>query len=148
MEPITVFTIGYEERSIDEFLGRLKKHGITTLIDVRQIPHSRKRDFSKSRITEHLRSVGIRYIHMGKLGSPKPLRAKLHEDKNYDSFFEEYLKYIEPLRSDMEELYEDIIAHNISCFMCMERDFSQCHRSVVAKKIKEIDGNGLVITHI
>lgn len=148
MEPITVFTIGYEEKTIDEFLGRLKKHGIDTLIDVREIPFSRKRDFSKSRISEHLQSVGIKYIHIGKLGSPKGLREKLHRDKDYDSFFEEYRTYLETLADDVEELYEEVIAHDVSCFMCMERDPFQCHRMVVARKIKEIDGNGLVITHI
>ncbi len=148
LEPITVFTIGYEERTIDEFLGRLKKHGITTLIDVREIPYSRKRDFSKSRLSEHLQYAGVKYIHVGKLGSPKPLREKLYKDKNYDSFFEGYRTYLETLNGDMKELYEKVIADNISCFMCMERDPLKCHRIVVAKKMKEIDGNGMVITHI
>ncbi|MCL4456697.1 MAG: DUF488 domain-containing protein [Nitrospirae bacterium] len=148
MEPITVFTIGYEERTIDEFLGRLKKHKIKTLIDVREIPFSRKRDFSKSKINEHLQSAGIKYIHIGKLGSPKHLREKLKKDKDYDAFFDGYRTYIETLNGDMEELYEEVITNRVSCFMCMERDPLKCHRMVVAKKIKEIDGNGLVITHI
>lgn len=148
MEPKTIYTIGYEERTIDEFLGRLKRNGITILIDVREIPYSRKSDFSKSRISEHLESAGIKYIHVGKLGSPKPLREKLHRDKDYDSFFDGYRGYLETLNDDVEELYEEVIAHEVSCLMCMERDPFQCHRMVVAKKIKEIDGNGLVITHI
>lgn len=148
MEPKTIYTIGYEERTIDEFLGRLKRNGITILIDVREIPYSRKRDFSKSRISEHLESAGIKYIHVGKLGSPKPLREKLHRDKDYDSFFDGYRGYLETLNDDVEELYEEVIAHEVSCLMCMERDPFQCHRMVVAKKIKELDGNGLVITHI
>lgn len=148
MGPKTVFTIGYEERTIDEFLDRLKKNKITTLIDVREIPFSRKRDFTKSKIIEHLRAAGIRYIHVGKLGSPKPLREKLHKDKDYESFFEGYRTYLETLNGDMKELYEEVIAIGVSCFMCMERDPFQCHRMVVAKKIKEIDGNGLLIKHI
>jgi len=148
MEPIIVFTIGYEEKTIDEFLGRLKKHGINTLIDVREVPYSRKCDFSKTRISEHLQMAGIKYIHIGKLGSPKELREKLHKDKDYDSFFESYRNYLETLNDDMEELYQEIIACDVSCLMCMERDPFKCHRMVVAKKIKEIDGNGLIITHI
>ena len=148
MSPITVFTIGYEERTIDEFLGRLTTHNIDTLIDVREVPYSRKRDFSKSKISEHLQAAGIKYIHIGKLGSPKPLREKLHKDKNYDSFFEGYREYLETLDGDMATLYDEIVSREVSCFMCMERDPFKCHRMVVAKKIKEIDGNGLVITHI
>lgn len=143
-----IFTIGYEDRTIAEFLDRLKKHGVNTLIDVREIPFSRKRDFSKTRLSEHLEAAGIKYIHIGKLGSPRELRKKLHEDKDYDSFFDKYKAYLETLNGDMEELYENIIARDVSCFMCMERDPFKCHRTVVAKKIKEIDGDGLVITHI
>ncbi len=148
MEPITVFTIGYEDWSIDEFLSRLKKSKIKTIIDIREIPNSRKRDFSKKRISEHLQGAGIKYIHIGKLGSPKPLRDKLHRDKNYKSFFEEYRTYLESLTGEMRDLYKEVIAQDVSCFMCVERDPFQCHRMVVAKKIKEIDGNGLLIKHI
>ena len=148
LDPITVFTIGYEERTIDEFLGRLKKHNIHTLIDVREVPFSRKRDFSKRKISEHLQSSGIKYVHIGKLGSPKPLREKLHKDKDYDSFFDGYRKHLETLNGDMAALYDEIVSREVSCFMCMERDPLKCHRMVVAKKIKEIDGNGLIITHI
>lgn len=148
MNPITVFTIGYEEQTIDEFLGKLKKNKIAVLIDVREIPYSRKRDFSKSKISEHLQSAGIKYIHVQKLGSPKPLREKLHKDKDYEAFFEGYRTYLETLSEEVEDLYEDVITQDVSCFMCMERDPFQCHRMVVAKKIKEIDGNGLLIKHI
>jgi uncharacterized protein (DUF488 family) len=43
-----VFTIGYEGRDIDEFVICLKDFNITRLIDVRELPLSRKRGFSKS----------------------------------------------------------------------------------------------------
>lgn len=38
--------------------------------------------------------------------------------------------------------------HETSCIMCFERDPFQCHRKIVAEKVKEIDGNGLIITHL
>ena len=38
--------------------------------------------------------------------------------------------------------------HETSCIMCFERDPFQCHRKIVAEKVKEIDGNGIIITHI
>jgi uncharacterized protein (DUF488 family) len=70
MGSISVFTIGYEERSIDEFISRLKKFHINVLIDVREIPTSRKAGFSKKRLAEFLRSADIEYIHVKALGSP------------------------------------------------------------------------------
>src|ERR1043166_3746942 len=38
---ITVYTLGHSTRSIDEFIGLLKAHGIELVADVRTIPKSR-----------------------------------------------------------------------------------------------------------
>jgi uncharacterized protein (DUF488 family) len=148
MRPISIFTIGYEDKSIEDFLARLKKHKITVLVDIREKPISRKKGFSKTKINDHLQSVGIKYIHMGALGSPSKLRDKLHRDNNYDYFFKEYKKHLDALSEPVEDLYREILSKNVICLMCMERDPLQCHRLLVAKKIKEINGKGLTITHI
>ena len=148
MKRITVYTAGYESRDIKDFIGRLKKHGISMVIDVREIPASRKSGFSKSALSEHLQSAKIKYLHVKELGSPKTLREKLKEDKNYNFFFVEYGKYLKTKLDTVKNLYRDIISQELSCIMCFERDPLQCHRKAVAEKIKEIDGNGLVISHI
>jgi len=148
MKNITVYTAGYENRDIAEFIGRLKKHGISMLVDVREIPASRKSGFSKNALSEHLQSAKIKYLHVKELGSPKTLREKLKEDKNYDLFFAEYGKYLKTKLDVVKKLYRDIISHELSCLLCFEREPSQCHRKVVAEKIKESDGNGLIINHI
>lgn len=148
MKPSSIFTIGYEDRTIDEFLSRLKKHKITVLVDIREKPISRKRDFSKTKINDHLQSAGIKYLHISELGSPFHLRDKLHKDSDYDSFFKEYEKHLRSLKGVVANLYHDVISSNVTCLMCMERDPLQCHRLLVAKKVKQINGNGLAITHI
>jgi uncharacterized protein (DUF488 family) len=148
MASISVFTIGYEERTVEEFIGRLKRNNIAVLIDVREIPASRKPGFSKSRLSEILRNNGIDYVHMKDLGSPKALREKLHRNNDYESFFVEYRTYIDSKTEIVEELYKDVVSRETSCIMCMERLPEYCHRKIVAEKMKEIDGNGLVIRHI
>ena len=45
------------------------------------------------------------------------------------------------------EVYQHL-SEGINCLMCFERMPEQCHRSCVATKIKEYDGNGLLIKHI
>lgn len=148
IEPISLFTVGYEDRDIKEFINRLQKKKIQTLIDVREIPASRKSGFSKNQLSEHLEEVGIKYIHVKELGSPKILREKLHENNDYYFFFKKYSAYIQTKLDVVKKLYADIIMHETSCIMCFERDPFQCHRKIVAEKVKEIDGNGLIITHI
>jgi uncharacterized protein (DUF488 family) len=145
---LSVFTSGYEGRDIDEFIGQLQLHNIQVVVDVREIPASRKPGFSKTRLIEHLESANIKYIHIRELGSPKTLRHKLYKDKDYNYFFNKYKKYLSTQIDTVKSLYNDIIVDKISCLICFEKDASQCHRTIVAEKIKEIDGNGLMVNHI
>jgi uncharacterized protein (DUF488 family) len=75
------------------------------------------------------------------------LRERLYQDKDYDSFFADYGNYVQSQMNILEELYEEVVSRETACLMCLERDPFQCHRKLVADKIKEIDGNGLVIKH-
>ena len=44
-----LYTIGYQGQTIEQFLDTLLAHGIEHVIDVRQLPFSRKADFSTHR---------------------------------------------------------------------------------------------------
>ena len=144
----SIYTAGYEDKDISEFLNRLLNNNINVLIDIRAVPASRKAGFSKNRLREHLASVNIKYLHVGELGSPKELREDLHDNNNYERFFRRYSCYLETQMETLVRLYEDVITNESSCLMCMERNPFQCHRKIVADKIKDIDGNGLKIIHI
>jgi uncharacterized protein YeaO (DUF488 family) len=144
----TVYTVGYEGRSIEEFIRHLKQFHIKALIDVREIPASRKKDFSKKSLSKHLASVGIRYLHVKELGSPSELRNKVRTDNDYDYFFSEYSRHLDNNIELLKSLLNETISNETSCLMCMERLPTQCHRKVVAERIKKIIGNGLQIRHI
>jgi uncharacterized protein (DUF488 family) len=45
-----IFTIGYSNRSLPEFVGELRKRAITQIIDVRSSPWSRNAPFNASQI--------------------------------------------------------------------------------------------------
>ena len=142
-----LFTIGYEGRNVEDFTNRLKDYGIQTLVDVRDIPLSRKKGFSKTPLAEYLQEEGIEYIHIKKLGSPKPLRDKVREDGNYEYFYKEYTTYIRSQGESVETLYKIVTNTNV-CIMCYEREPDSCHRRAVAEEVKKRDGNGLVVQHI
>jgi uncharacterized protein (DUF488 family) len=147
MRAYELFTIGYEGRAIDEFIARLKQFNITRLIDVREIPLSRKPGFSKTSLRERLKNDKIDYVHVKALGSPSAIRKKLKCDSDYDYFFNSYNKYLSQNMEALKEVY-NFISDGINCIMCFERFPEKCHRTAVADKIKEYDGNGLKIKHI
>ena len=89
-----LFTIGYEGRALEDFLDALIAQGVETLVDVRELPISRKKGFSKSALTSAVEARGISYVHIPQLGSPRRLRHRLKEDWDSDSFFREYSEYL------------------------------------------------------
>lgn len=145
---IALLTIGYEGRNLEEFASRLKDFGVATLVDVRDIPLSRKKGFSKSPLSQYLQEIGIEYIHLKQLGSPRDLREKFKEDSDYEYFYKEYSEYVQSQQHILETLYEIVVSSVNTCIMCYERDPYYCHRLVVAEEIKKRDRNGLVVQHI
>jgi len=112
-----VFTTGYEGRDIDEFIQYLNEHNVQRIVDVREIPISRKKGFSKSKLREKLAESGIDYVHIKRLGSPKPLRRKLYADGDFEYFFDRFEKYLESCSDELEQLYE-IVNEKLSCLLC------------------------------
>ena len=43
-----LFTIGYEDKIIDNFISELKNNNIEKVVDVRELPLSRKKGYSKT----------------------------------------------------------------------------------------------------
>ena len=142
-----IYTIGYEERTLEEFIEQLKLFNISTLVDIRENPFSRKKGFSKNALAQSLEENGIEYIHLKELGSPKPLRDKLRQDGDEGYFFKEYYKYVQSQKPTVQKLHQ-LVSERIVCLMCYERLPEHCHRHVVAEEIKRVDGNGLNLHHI
>lgn len=142
-----LFTTGYEGINSRQLLEKLKKHNINCVIDVRELPLSRKQGFSKSSLRANLNRENIQYVHLKKLGSPKPIRYKLKADKDYGTFFKSMSDYLDNQQESIETAYR-YVKNNNCCLICFEKLAAMCHRKVVARKIKEFDGNGLEIENI
>lgn len=77
----SLFTIGYEGVCIGDFMATLRLAGITTLVDIRELPLSRKPGFSKRALAGHVEAVGISYYHIQALGDPKAGRTAAREGR-------------------------------------------------------------------
>lgn len=142
---MTVFTIGYEGLNIDEFLSLLVGHDIETVVDIRELPLSRKPGFSKNSLSNVLNLSGLEYIHIADLGCPKPVRNKYREDGNWARYTDGFLKHLKTQKAAISELSE--LAQSSNCaLLCFEADFNFCHRSMVANAVK--DYCGADVSHI
>lgn len=144
MRPL--FTIGYEGSSLDEFLDTLLEEEVETLIDVREVPLSRKRGFSKSLLCNAVESVGIEYVHLKSLGDPKEGRVAARNGE-IDLFKEIYRRHLRTKAArEALELSTDIALNSASCLMCYERYAEDCHRNIVANRIKY--RTGMPVRHL
>jgi len=142
-----LYTLGYQDLKLEDFVSRLKETNIKTLVDVREVAWSRKKGFSKSQLEETLRQNRINYIHVRELGSPRELRKKVKETSDYGSFFEGYTSYIATRKKELISLLE-MVDKTVCCLMCFEKDVETCHRKIVASEVKRIDSNGLRVVHL
>lgn len=144
-----LFTLGYERLDIANFLEILKNSDIQTIVDIREIPISRKQGFSQNELREICRRHSLQYIHFKKLGSPTWLRRKLRVDGDYDFFFRRYREYLKNNGGrEFVARINKLATDKPTCLLCFERDHKACHRKIVASEIKKINGNGLEIVHL
>ena len=144
---LTFFTAGYQGHNIETFLDLLMSHGVEQLIDVRQLPFSRKPDFSKKRLTAHLAGVGIAYTHLAALGTPKPLRDEVRRKHDFPAFFAAMQVIIDAQPEALREALE-LAQARPAVLLCFEANYAKCHRLVVAQAIKQLVGEACEIVHL
>lgn len=133
-----IVTIGYENADFNDFLTTLETLGVTTLLDIRELPISRRRGFAKTALREGLASVGIDYRHEPRLGSPKDIRHQLRDDGDYKKFFKDFDRYLRTQATLLEQLSGELAG--TVALLCYERDHNTCHRRSVAEALSKITG--------
>src|SRR5690242_19942569 len=82
----TLWTIGYEKAGLGAFIATLRAAGIATLVDLRDLPLSRRAGFSKRQLRAAVEEAGMRYVHLKALGTPAEGRAA-NRRREWDRFW-------------------------------------------------------------
>lgn len=88
----TLFTLGYDGLTIEAFIARLQTAQVKTVVDVRELPLSRKKGFSKMAFCAALSAHGIAFLHAPALGCPKPIRNQYKADGNWQTYTREFFE--------------------------------------------------------
>ena len=144
---MTLWTIGHSTKPIDEFLGLLKSHGITRLVDVRMIPRSRHNpQFEAHALGTHLEKAGITYVHQPQLGGlRKPKKDSINAGWKNTSF-RGYADYMQTKHfwAALETLMKGA-RNGPTAVMCAEAVPWRCHRSLIADALAS---RGWTVRHI
>jgi len=140
-----LFTIGYERGSLSEVIAALRTAGVKTLLDVRELPNSRRAGFSRRMLDASLGDAGIAYKHMRALGTPKAGRdaAKRGDTATMHAIFEQKLETPESQLALIEAA--EIAKDGPACLLCLEHDWHHCHRALVAERLA---AHGFTAVHL
>lgn len=135
--PPRLFTIGYEGADIGRVIAALQDAGVTTLLDVRDAPVSRKPGFSKKALDAALAAAGIAYVHLRWLGNPRPGR-EAGRAGDIPTYHRIYLARLATPEAQAQLAEADAIAAaGGACLLCYERDPALCHRTILAARLRD-----------
>ena len=148
-EIVTLFTIGYEGISLEEYLNRLIKNDVKVLIDVRRNPLSMKFGFSKAQLAKYCDSIGVKYVHEPEVGIDSEQRQELNTQSDYDKLFEAYrTTSLVKTTAAQQKILDLLVTYKRVALTCFEANICQCHRKPLAESIAKLPNFQYQLKHI
>lgn len=142
-----VFTAGHSTRSIEELLALLIEHGVTTLVDVRRYPASRRHpQFSRDALAASLKGAGIEYLHEPDLGGRRASRPDSPHTAWRVEAFRGYADHMETpeFQSALDRLIRRSRQETVA-ILCAEAVPWRCHRRLISDALV---ARGINVLHI
>jgi len=147
----TIATVGVYQSSLEEFLETLRRHRVSTVVDVRQRRGVRGPEYAWAnslRLQAALEQAKIAYRHVPELAPTTELRhLQYREDdrlkvgkRSRVELAEEYRqRYLHEVldRIDLGAVFASLPDEATSALLCVERDARACHRSLIAARLEE-----------
>ena len=144
----TLYTIGFTQLALAEFVGLLRGAGVDAVIDTRlrntsQLAGWAKRDDLAFLLRE---GFGIAYEHIPLFAPSDELLDGYHADRDWDAYVPIYRGLLaeRPILDLGRELFK---RHRAPCLLCSEPTPDRCHRRLLAEYLVEQLG-GIVVTHL
>jgi len=142
-QPFSILTIGHSTHTIETFVGLLRKHGVTALVDVRSAPFSRfNPQFNKDALERALKAQGIKYVFLG-----RELGARSDDPACYENGRVQYARLAQTavFQSGLDRVMDGATKYRLA-LMCAEKEPLECHRTLlVARALVE---RGVAVEHI
>jgi len=135
-----LFTFGYEGAQLPEVLAKLSAARVQIVLDVRELPLSRRRGFSKTPLSAALAAAGIAYAHLRRAGNPA---RKLRKTVGAAAMRASYRAHLAD-DGGIVPLVADAARGKRAALMCFEADPLACHRSVLGARVAKRLGAKLV----
>lgn len=142
-----LYTLGYEGASQAALLQTLLYHDVQSLLDIRELPQSRKPGLSKTALGLALVGVGIAYTHIRALGTPRDIRYQRKVDHDETAFRTGYLAHLAGQDDALRALIKRAQTERC-CLLCYEADPRECHRLLVAERVADRTQGAIIPVHL
>lgn len=148
-EQTVLFTLGYEGKSLEEYLNLLIRNNVKILCDVRKNPFSMKYGFSKNQLKTTLENLGMEYIHIPALGIDSEKRRNLHDKVDYEKLFEYYEKDVLPKQKEaLATLMSLLKTKKRVTLTCFESTHQFCHRGRIVSYLTSFSSKSFLVLHL
>lgn len=130
----TVYTLGFQRKSLSDFIGLLRESGVQAVIDIRlrntsQLSGYTKRDDLAFLLRE---GFGIDYEHHLELAPTDDIIDSYRKDKDWSSYEKALVSLLKERQA--EEAGTEILSrYQAVCLLCSEPSADHCHRRLVAE---------------
>lgn len=131
-----LYTVGHSNHSLEKLVRLLEDNGISSLVDVRTAPYSRRNpQFNKESLEFSLAQREMEYAYAGKFLGGRPSDPTCYNSRTLPGDGADYLHevdYPEVMKRDwfrrgIERLLEMADQHT-TAVMCSEENPAECHR--------------------
>ncbi len=145
-----IYTMGFTQKTAEQFFELIKKNGVELLVDVRLNNKSQLAGFTKGTdLAYFLKEIcGTKYIHCDEFAPTKELLSDYQKGKaswdDYVNVFDEIMER----RGAYKKFLDRFGQFNKVCLLCSEPTPEQCHRRLVAEKIQSFSPEKVEVIHL
>jgi uncharacterized protein (DUF488 family) len=133
-----LFTIGFTQKSAEQFFSLLSQAGVRRVVDIRLRPSGQLAGFARKEdlpyFLKHL-AKGCEYIHLPELAPTKDILDGYRGGGAWVDYERQFQALLDE-RNVPDNLDRESFERLPSCLLCSEATPEQCHRRLVAERIQ------------
>jgi uncharacterized protein (DUF488 family) len=145
---LNLFTIGFTQKTAEQFFETLLKAGVKQVIDTRLNNVSQLAGFSKKPDLEYFlqKVCGIKYIHILDLAPTKDILDEYKQKRINWATYEERFNQLITQRQIEKKVSPHLLDEG--CLLCSEAKPHNCHRRLVAEYLQNKLDTAIKIHHL
>jgi uncharacterized protein (DUF488 family) len=133
-----LYTLGFTQKSAQQFFDLLEKNKIECLLDIRLHPDGQLAGFTKREDLRYFlkQLIHCEYRHMDLLAPSDEILKAYRSDKNWAKLSAAFLALLDQ-RGVPQSLDRSLFEEKTCCLLCSEATPEHCHRRLVAERLAQ-----------